>query len=597
MKKFGDARPTANHEQLTNRWAQYLLASVMLAFAVWYLVFLICGPRLAINHDELNYLYEALRLPAQRRLTGYAHGPLLYELIALVEVGWYAVLRLTHQVTSPSEFLTQVLAHEQAHLIACRAMVGLIALLLLVQVYRLGCLFGGSRVGALASLLCATNLTFISLTSLCKEDGLFWLLMVTAMLQTWRVVERRLARDALLAGLAIGAATVTKYFGVFALPLCVLPLICLPALEWRQSLKLGFIIALSAGVTTIALMPFIVTETSVVLASILGMSSSAAQAGGGLTLPTYLATHLTDLVGWALLVAGTVELVWRLFRQPRGPVLLIAAPLIQLLFLGLRPGHSMAYYIFPLALFLCVLASALAIRALDWPLLGRWSFAAPLLVVCVAVCDSAFLPGALKHAIILTGPDVRLLARDYLQSQAANGEGIAVTRAIVGVNVWGPPLLPLEPPAGANVFALAQAEALRRANGPRYRLRLFDGTPDLTPEMIRDCDWLITPHIGPLASTAGDGASDRATDGLAEFELARVIEPTPIQHSPLWPFLTFMDYEELRRASVWQLWRSRVRGLTMLIYRRRVRDGAVSPLPRQELLRAPELERKVESGR
>src|SRR5437588_1090628 len=100
----------ASAEKATQcRWAGCLLLGVIAAYAGWLGIFLMHGPVLAVNHDEVNFVTEALRLPAQGRLHGYGHGPILYELIALAELAWYVVLRATGHIASPTEFVTYVL--------------------------------------------------------------------------------------------------------------------------------------------------------------------------------------------------------------------------------------------------------------------------------------------------------------------------------------------------------------------------------------------------------------------------------------------------------------------------------------------------------
>ena len=254
-----------------------------------------------------------------------------------------------------------------------------------------------------------------------------------------------------------------------------------------------------------------------------------------------------------------IEFALRLIREPRGAVLLALVPFLQMLFLGLRPGYSIAYYVFPLALLLCILASSLAIRMSR---IGRWGFLVPFFLGLVAVSDGAFLRGSIKHALILTAPDTRLLARDYLYTRATPGDNILLTHAIGGMNFWGPPLLPQDPPRGTGAFAIASREALRFSEDPRYHLRVVDGFPGFTPDVTRDCDWVIAIGTGPTSEDVREG--NRPPQG---FELATAIQGVPPQ-SNFWPFLKSSDYEALHKLSVRSLWRDRVRGLPVMIYKR-----------------------------
>src|SRR5512134_3445851 len=105
------------------------VAALMLS-GLWWTVFLLFGPPLPIDHDELNFLYDSLKLVSQGQQSGYAHGPLLYELIAVLEVFLYAVLHLGGVVSSPQEFLLHVVRQQAAHLAMARALCAIAAVVL-----------------------------------------------------------------------------------------------------------------------------------------------------------------------------------------------------------------------------------------------------------------------------------------------------------------------------------------------------------------------------------------------------------------------------------------------------------------------------------
>ena len=475
-----------------------------------------------------------------------------------------------------SPVYTHVLTNQHPHLVLARSIVGVSALLLLVQVYRLGRLFGGSGVGSLATLLFATNLTFIVFASSVKDDVLYLLLLVTAMLLAWRASDESDARAAVLTGLTIGAAFVAKYFGIFALVLCVLPLLRRPWSERRRAFMLGGLMAFSACVSALALMPFLLTDTDVVFRSIIGMDTGTAAMPGGLALPTYLFVHLPNLVGWVIVIAGGIELGVRLAREPRGPLLLALAPVLILLFVGLRSGETRAYYVLPFALFLIIGACALVVRLVHATPIRRREFLAPLVVAVMSISGSAFLPGAIKYMLILDAPDARLLARDYVHARIPPRECIAITDAVVGMNFWGPPLLPIDLPDGTGAFAQASREAVNRSLGPRYRLRIEDGFSGFSDELLLDCDWLITPATSTLFDVEiGVPASVDRNEPPPGFEVESVIRALPQQQTKTWPFFVPGDYDKLREVSLGRLRREGVRGLTLFIYHRQAASAAV----------------------
>jgi hypothetical protein len=551
-------------------WATCLLASILGLFAAWSLTYLVVGPRLALNHDELNFIDDSLRLLAQGRLQNYGHGPLLYEVIAVVETFWFIALRLTGMVHSSGEFLGYVFTHLGLQLAVCRALVCLAAVGCIYQVYRLGRLFGGRWTGALAALLCATNLTFIAFSSLCKEDPLYWMLLLLACTLAWQVPEDRTIRSAVLCGVAIGASIAAKLLGIFGLGLLAVPLFRLPRDQWKKALGRSGVIAAAAGMTLLVLEPFLVTDTANVIGTIRTMGGNAS-AWPGLDQPTlgvYLRVHLPNLVGWWVIVAGLVECAWRLVREPRGPILLFIVPALLAVFLGVRPGFSMAYYLFPLALFLCVLAAALAVRLMQAPWLGRWRLVPLVMVGLVAALDPAFLRGSAKHALLITGKDTRLLARDDLTARASAGESILLLAGIAGLNFYGPPLLAADPPEGTGPYAAAQRRVLERTSGKRFRLHVVGGSDvmGISPDVVAKADWIVAPTFG--WPTAEFGPKGRATDPPGEFRVDGVIHSTAEDLSSFFPFYTSRDYDELRRLSLARLLGARTMPWTQVIYRR-----------------------------
>lgn len=534
------------------------------------LVFLLLrGPVLAIAHDELNFLYESLRLPQEHRLSGYIHGPLLYELIACLETGWFLILRTLGVVSSGDQFLVHLLVHQHAHLILGRAVVGLIACATLLQVYRLGCLFGGSRAGALASLLWAANLTFFAFASVLKEDLLFLFLFVTALLQGWGAVEQRRRDRCFATGFLIGASTAAKYFGVFALGLLALPFLRLARQERSRAVGLSLWMALGFMVATAVFIPFWITDTDSFLHSMRSLMIGKITSSGSPTLPRYLWVHLPNLVGWVVFMTGSIEWGYRLMNQPRGPIALGMTPLLQLIGLGSRSGYSCAYYIFPMALFLSVLAASFLNRLLTLSRLGRLRFLIFPLALSTILLDGAFLTGSIKHALLLLAPDTRILARDWVHTHIPSGERILLTHGIAGLNFFGPPLFPIDSVPIEGPFTAAYQQMLQRGDLPRYYLRVIDGFRGFSPKLIEDRDWLIVTQIGMETSLElSPESAQQPLPAPPGFERAVFFAGFPPQRSTIWPFFLSSDYEGLKQTSLKSMWGNCLRGLSIVIYRR-----------------------------
>lgn len=203
--------------------ARAVYVTALLGFAAWIAVFLLRGPEQAVNHDELNHIHDGLRLVYQGTMQSYAHGPLIYELVGLSEGSLYVLGRAFGVMDGPRDFLVWVLQDERAHLVVGRGLALIFGFLTIVQVRRIGEVFGGPWVGALSATLCAVNLTFVAMSSACKGDTLLWSLLLAACAEAWVACQTASIRRALASGFLVGAAVSAKLFGVFGGLLVALP--------------------------------------------------------------------------------------------------------------------------------------------------------------------------------------------------------------------------------------------------------------------------------------------------------------------------------------------------------------------------------------
>ncbi|HUO72547.1 MAG TPA: hypothetical protein VMU39_17395 [Solirubrobacteraceae bacterium] len=534
--------------------AHGLAAAVVVGAAYVTLV----GPPLALNHDELNYLYESLRLPAQGRLIGYAHGPVLYELVAASHLGVFAVLRAVGLVASSPDYLFFVVSHEHAYLTTGRLFSAAMAGALVLAVFRLGRELFGSTAGLLAAVLCACNVTVFTFACLLKEDTLYWLLTVIAMEQALRISLPARGRE-VAAAVAIAAAAATKYLGVFGFLLVLLPLTD----KGMQAGERRRVVLRMLGVscaTLLVLFPMALTDNASVRASILHMHRATAEVSGGLALKAYLFEHLPNLVGIPVALLGCVGLMTAGIERHREVLLLALSPLCQLAFLGLRPGQAGSWYIAPLGLLLIISCCGLLLRVarfLGAPLAALLTVSA----VSYAAISSPYLASCLKQAIILSSPDTRQLAYGTLVNVIGSDERVVIANGIRGMNFWGPSLAVV---AGRPVNALsaAQQKVAERRRLPRFNVRVVDG--DEAPRVSADETWLLWPTVPRVSHEI---ASLRREPVPTNCALFTEFQARPEAHSYWWPYPTTADYEELRAHRLRELAETAVRGLTIRAYR------------------------------
>lgn len=546
-----------------------LIASAALV-AIWHSVLFFSGPQLAISHDELNYLQESLRLLSERRLNSFNHGPLFYEILAVLHAILYFGLRLVGVVDSPISYLVFFLENLTWYLRSGRAIVGIMSIGLLVQVYRLGNLFGSRWIGALAAALLSVNLTFVTFATVCKEDVLYWLLFLGAAVETWLAVTSSSPRlHAVLSGLALGAAAATKLFALAGAFFWILPLVVRgsesPGLP--RKLKMSTLMASATLAAFLIMNPFLITDTQTVIESQRVLSEQLAQYGlqGSVTAWAYLTIHLPNLIGVPMLLLGVGGLIWHVNRNPLGPWLLGVPAFAQLAFLGSRSGHSMAYYVFPAAVYLLVLGVSTLVALAAWhPWRGKSRALVALSTLTIALSGPYGL-GALKHLLVLSAPDVRLEVRRILEQAAEPGSTVLLCGAAGRENFWGPPITPTFVPDGPGIFSTAKRIYLERLVSPRFDVRLTNGLPEMGSPLLAEADWVVIPGFSASPLELLDVPEPR--NWPEEFEVVAEVRALP-NHSYLFPFPTAADYKNLREVGFRDLLCRGALGWNFVILRR-----------------------------
>lgn len=544
-----------------------LVAFTLSTLVAWYSTFLAFGPRLAINHDELGFVHGALRLLGEGRLEGYAHGPLLHEVIAIVEAGFYLLNRVPGLVNGPVEFLATLIEDPHPHLVLGRAVSALAAVWLVVEVGRLGHAISGRTVAACSMALCASNLTFIALTSVCKEEGLFWALSISSLRLAWVSGHSKSSHTAVKAGVLLGAASATKLFGILWSVIVLLPVLRRER-DPRHARAQAITMTAAAVGSFLLLYPFVLTDTDAVIASQRRMHSYSSSLAPRLAMHSYVTTHLPNLLGWPVFVAAVIEVGWRLLFERRGPVLLLLAPCGIVLFLGLRPGLSVAYYAFPLAMLLCIIVVAGAVRVgRAFP--GRWSAIPVVVLMLLALSDSAFLRGSIKHGLILLADDAREIMRARVLQTVPAGACIIISTAISGEDFYGPRLLPATPPEAGGQFRAAERIAWERSAQPRYDVRTAESRKSL-----EECDWMVKVQFANPSVEFGSVIPAPTDIG---WKAVAIVDALPDDRTYFFPFLSTEEYRHLREHSIAEVASRRRLGWTLSLLMRTLPVAVTGP--------------------
>lgn len=541
-----------------------LYATAAIGFALWMGLFLLRGPVRAVNHDELNHIHDGLRLVYQGTMQSYAHGPLIYELVGLTEGLLYLLGRALGVVDDPFDFLVWVLQDERAHLAVGRGLTLIFGFLTIVQVRRIGEIFGGPWAGALSATLCAANLTFLAMSSVCKEDTLLWSLLLGGCAEAWAAVQTASTRRAWISGLLVGAAVSAKLFGIFGWLLVALPWLVSSIRDRATRTRLSLAIAGGAAIGLLVTYPFLLWDGRRAVASVSQLSASLSDMEGvedHLALGPSLVVHLPNMLGVPVLLGALAELGLLLASKRRAAAALLVVPASLLTALGLRRGHLMAYYLFPVAAFAMVLFAALIVRIMTRP--GpRWVRVGAIALFLGALVHPAFLTGAAKHGITMLALDTRVEAESFLERAVAPSDCVTVTNGLAGMNFWGPRLFAREPRPSSGPFAIAERIVWRGSGHPLLDVRVIDGgVPSRLGRL--GCRWLAIPTFLHSPTELGRPAPPpNLPSGATEVGRFAAVP----ERSCLFPYYTEADYAALQALTLGEVWRRARMGWTLDIY-------------------------------
>jgi dolichyl-phosphate-mannose-protein mannosyltransferase len=243
-------------------------------------------------------------------------------------------------------------------------------------------------------------------------------------------------RDYALAGAALGVACATKYTAGIAV-LCILGAaksspggsdsVGSPRQEARTPGARVRVRGLGvAGVLAVAgfaaANPYALFDLGLFREGLERQSEASSDGGGKLGLVGdsgilyYLGT-LTWALGWIPALAAAAGAVWLWMRDRRLALILVPAPVVLIVFLGLQ-DRFFARWILPVFPMLCLLAAWAAVEALR-------RVPAPALAAAALLCAQG-LVFSVHNDLILGRDDTRALARDWMVANVPEGTKVVI---------------------------------------------------------------------------------------------------------------------------------------------------------------------------
>jgi hypothetical protein len=225
-------------------------------------------------------------------------------------------------------------------------------------------------------------------------------------------------REYALAGAALGVACATKYTAGIVL-LCLLGAAATaPANRWRGLALAGGAALAGFAVTN----PYAFFDFDMFREGLSRQSEASSDGGGKLGLVGdsgvlyYLGT-LTWGLGWLPALAAAGGAAWLAVARRRLALVLVPAPLLFLLFMGLL-DRFFARWMLPVYPLLALLAAIGALEALR-------RVPAPAVVAAVLLCAQG-LVFAIHNDVVLARPDTRALARAWMVANVPEGTKVVI---------------------------------------------------------------------------------------------------------------------------------------------------------------------------
>jgi hypothetical protein len=297
-----------------------------------------------------------------------------------------------------------------------------------------GGLVAGRRAGALAAGLCMLAFLLVRDAHFGVDDTLVTLLVTVGLVPCVRIAQGAGTHgNYLLAGALAGLAFAAKYDGIALLaPLVVAHVVSVrqraswPGRGRWQSGELA-LACVACGVAAVIAFPSLVTEPARVLGDVYAHLYLSATGGYDGLDPSggyvFYARTLAVGLGVPLMLTALGGIAWSVARRQWSSVVVATLPLAMLLVLGSQKLYF-ARFALPALPALVVEASVALDALLAWR--GIVGVAAVVLVATPTLVDSV------RFDAIMTRPDTRTLAREWIEASLPAGSTLAVDAPPLG---------------------------------------------------------------------------------------------------------------------------------------------------------------------
>jgi len=390
------------------------------------------------------------------------------------------------------EFFKAYLADPTTFAIISRVVTAIFDVATIVVAYKFLLAFADKRTALVAAFFLSINPLHVSESHLINVDTPFTFFCVLALFYFYKFYTQPSRTSYILAGIAVGLATATKYHGLVLVGslTCVHLFKSKTLTEAIRSLKdrsLIYALAIS-GIVFLVFNPFILTHLDDFMMKLrfnelhmeaghLGIESNTS------TLGFYFLQSLPRQMGLVFVVFSTGSMIYLLVSRERKNWILLSIPLFLLILLGSWKMRA-DRYILPIVPFMIICGSIALVRLWDQSLqsgflrkLSGFSnpgrvFTGCTLVLVISIPMIAGLVGY-HHSVML--PDTRTIAKSWIEHNLATGSALATGPFGVELPDTGYLLMPIQ-------FSAVNSEQM----APLYDTRWYE---DLDLLIASDFDY------------------------------------------------------------------------------------------------------------
>jgi hypothetical protein len=282
----------------------------------------------------------------------------------------------------------------------------------------------GAAAGLIAGALLAVAFLPVHYSHLALNDVPTLAPVCLALLGVAGIYRRNRLGDYALAGAALGLACATKYTAGILVVTIVAAAAVTPAgaaSAWHGRLR-GLILAgVLAVAAFLAANPYSVLDLDTFREGISHQSETSSDSAGklGLTQDSgvlYYVSTTTWGLGWLPALGALAGAIGLTLRDRRMAAVLVPAPVLLVAFMGVQ-DRFFARWLLPVYPLLCLLAAWACVTAAAWSagrLRRRWAPAGAVAGVLGALLCVQGLVYSIHNDVVLSRPDTRQLARDWM---------------------------------------------------------------------------------------------------------------------------------------------------------------------------------------